>query len=93
MELYFNENNVYLVSSDNLCNNDSIGEAMLSVPEDPLSNAASPKCYTWVDNTDTACDNKFCVYADIENTGYFAASHKGVKLLNIAPAIGFCECW
>ena len=93
MELYYDDNKGYLASSDNLCEDDSIGKAMLSVPEDPLSNPTTQKCYTWVDNTDIACDGKFCVYADIEDTGYLAVSHKGVKILDTAPVAGFCECW
>lgn len=93
MEFYYTDNEEYIISSDNLCENDSIGKAMLSVPEDPLSSLTVQKCYTWVDNTNPACDGKFCVYAVLEDTGYLAASHKGVKLLDTAPAAGFCECW
>ena len=94
MEFYYTDNGRYIISSDNLCEDDSIGKAMLSVPEDPLSNPTTQKCYTWVDNmASPACDGKFCVYADIEDTGYLAASHKGVKLLDAAPVAGFCECW
>jgi prepilin-type N-terminal cleavage/methylation domain-containing protein len=94
MEFYFNDNKIYLASSDNLCSTDAIGETMLLVPEDPLSNSTTQKCYTWIDNTAPACDYKFCVYADLEGgAGYFAASHKGIKLLDTAPVAGFCECW
>ncbi|MCK4859831.1 MAG: hypothetical protein KAS87_04665 [Candidatus Omnitrophica bacterium] len=93
MEFYYTDNGEYIISSSNLCANDSIGKAMLSVPEDPLSNPTIQKCYTWVDNTNLACDGKFCIYAVLEDTGFLAASYKGVKLLDTAPAIGFCECW
>ena len=93
MEFYYNDNKAYLTSSDNLCKDDTIGEAMKLVPEDPLSNSTTQKCYTWVDNTDSACDGKFCVYAVLEDTGFFAASYKGIKLLDTAPVAGFCECW
>ena len=40
MELYYGDNEKYIVSSDNLCNDDSIGKAMPSVPEDSLSSSA-----------------------------------------------------
>jgi prepilin-type N-terminal cleavage/methylation domain-containing protein len=94
MELYLNENKVYITSSNNLCKDDSIGNFLTAVPEDPLSNTTTQKCYTWVDNTAPACDYKFCVYADLEGgAGYFAASHKGVKKLGAAPVAGFCDCW
>jgi len=58
--------------------------------------------YTWLGNAWSDADvascvegNFFCVYADLENGGYFAASEKGAKEVAVLPAYADndCACW
>jgi hypothetical protein len=63
----------------------SIGEIMVEVPKDPLSN----KGYGWIDNTKDS--SKFCVYAKLEQGRYYAGSHKGMRVLNLPPKN--LSCW
>ncbi|MDO8474208.1 MAG: type II secretion system protein [bacterium] len=66
-------------------------------PQDPLGVP-----YTWINNSigaTTECgDQRYCVYADLEEAGYFAASPKGARKLDYNPATGGpnpgkCPCW
>ena len=52
----------------------SIGTYMVETPTDPLEDTKTP--YVWVDNTGD--DQKFCVYATLEEGGWYAGSHKGI---------------
>jgi len=60
------------------------------VPKDPLGYS-----YHWLDNTDGATTNcgsqSYCAWAELEESGYLAASEKGVKLLADRPIK--CPCW
>lgn len=51
--------------------------------------------YAWVDNSPgatTSCsDQLYCVYANLEEGGYFAASEKGSREISSAPTS--CPCW
>lgn len=62
---------------------------------DPAPRDPSGSAYVWVNNAigaTTGCtDQQYCVYADLEEAGYFAASPKGARKLDTAPAA--CPCW
>lgn len=66
------------------------GAYLSSVPRDP-----SGISYTWINNAIgaiTGCgDQQYCVYVDLEEAGYFAASPKGARKLDAAPTQ--CPCW
>jgi len=62
---------------------------------DPAPRDPSGAAYTWINNAIgaiTGCgDQQYCVYADLEESGYFGASPKGAKKLDAAPTQ--CPCW
>ena len=62
---------------------------------DPAPRDPSGSAYSWINNAigaTTGCgDQQYCLYVDLEEAGYFAASPKGAKKLDTAP-IG-CPCW
>jgi len=62
---------------------------------DPVSRDPSGPAYAWINNAigaTTGCgDQQYCVYADLEEAGYFAASPKGARKLPAAPTA--CPCW
>ena len=66
------------------------GRYLDPVPQDPSGSA-----YIWISNAIgavTGCtDQQYCVYGDLEEAGYFAASPKGAKKLDAAPTQ--CPCW
>ena len=59
-------------------------------PRDPAGSA-----YVWINNAigaTTGCSaQNYCVYADLEEAGYFGASEKGARKLDAAPTQ--CPCW
>ena len=67
-----------------------IGTYLDPVPRDP-----SGPAYGWINNAigaTTGCtDQLYCVFADLEEAGYFAASPKGAKKLESVPIQ--CPCW
>lgn len=67
------------------------GKYLDSVPKDPKGAS-----YKWRDNSlgaTTNCDNQsYCVYAELEEGGYFAGSEKGAKKLDSAPPTGAGKC-
>lgn len=67
-----------------------VGTYLDPVPKDPSGSA-----YVWINNAigaTTGCgDQQYCVYADLEEAGYFAASPKGARKLDTAPTA--CPCW
>lgn len=62
---------------------------------DPAPRDPSGAAYTWINNAigaTTGCGSQqYCVYADLEEAGYFASSPKGAKKLDAAPTQ--CPCW
>ena len=67
------------------------GRYLDPVPKDP---AGIP--YKWIDNSasmggSSCSDQKYCVYAELEEGGYFAASEKGSRKLTTEPTK--CPCW
>jgi prepilin-type N-terminal cleavage/methylation domain-containing protein len=66
------------------------GRYLNPVPRDP-----SGLAHVWINNaigTTTGCnDQQYCVYGDLEEAGYFAASPKGARKLDAAPTQ--CPCW
>ena len=66
------------------------GRYLDPTPVDPQGAA-----YTWIDNSPgatTSCTNQsYCVYADLEEGRYFAASEKGSREIDSAPTQ--CPCW
>jgi hypothetical protein len=69
----------------------SIGESLINesimaeVSKDPVSG----ENYIWIDNTKNS--SKFCIYAKLEQGGYYAGSEKGTKILNFPPKD--LSCW
>jgi prepilin-type N-terminal cleavage/methylation domain-containing protein len=59
-------------------------------PRDPAGSA-----YAWINNAigaTTGCtDQQYCIYANLEEAGYFAASPKGARKIDTAPTQ--CPCW
>jgi len=59
---------------------------MLQTPEAP-----SGGDYGWIDNTGTACDTYggpgqcFCAYADLEDGGFYTATHAGTFEVTSEP--------
>ncbi len=74
MELYYGDVDAYLSQAGVPT---AIGTYMVVVPKDPKASAS----YGWV--TNAADDQKFCMYATMENKGtctttrYYTSSHKG----------------
>ena len=66
------------------------GTYLSPAPWDPAGSA-----YTWINNAigaTTGCgDQEYCVYGDLEESGYFGASPKGARKLDAAPTA--CPCW
>ena len=66
------------------------GRYLDPTPMDPQTGA-----YTWIDNSSaatTGCSSQlYCVYADLEEGNYFAASNKGSREISSAPTQ--CPCW
>lgn len=62
---------------------------------DPAPRDPSGVPYIWINNaigaTKGCTDQQYCVYADLEEAGYFAASPKGARKLDAAPTQ--CPCW
>lgn len=62
---------------------------------DPVPRDPSGVSYIWINNAigaTTGCtDQQYCVYADLEEAGYFASSPKGSRKLDTAPTQ--CPCW
>lgn len=62
---------------------------------DPAPRDPSGAAYVWINNAigaTTGCsDQNYCMYADLEETGYFGASPKGTRKLDAAPTQ--CPCW
>jgi prepilin-type N-terminal cleavage/methylation domain-containing protein len=66
------------------------GRYLDPAPRDPTGAA-----YTWINNSigaTTGCGSQqYCVYADLEEAGYFASSPKGARKVDAAPTQ--CPCW
>ena len=62
---------------------------------DPAPRDPSGAAYLWINNAigaTTGCnDQNYCLYADLEEAGYFGASPKGTRKLDAAPTQ--CPCW
>lgn len=70
-EIYYGDNSAFFASSTYPTN---IGTAMPTTPKDPRN--VSPYIYNAIDNT--ADTQKFCYYANLENTAtFYTASHAG----------------
>lgn len=97
MELYYNDNAVYLVGATATTPPTVIGTYMVSVPKDPGS--GNP-VYGWVDNGGNLQD--YCVFATLEKSSaipgnklYFAAGPGGSAqkdvLSTFTPTLTACE--
>lgn len=66
------------------------GRYLDPTPVDPQGGA-----YVWIDNspgaTSGCSDQMFCVYTNLEEGQYFAASEKGSREISSAPTA--CPCW
>ena len=82
MEMYYDIDRVYLTSSTLP---KRIGLYLDPVPNDPTEG----KSYGWIDNRRN--NQQYCVYAQLEDGDYFAASREGTKLLNNKPIL--VNCW
>jgi len=62
---------------------------------DPAPREPDGGAYIWIDNSSgatTGCsDQLYCVYTDLEEGDYFAASEKGSREISSAPTA--CPCW
>ncbi|MDP4007181.1 MAG: type II secretion system protein [bacterium] len=87
-------------SSPPACNGAGDGRYLDPVPKDPQQGGSS---YGWIDNVNTLTTNcssqLYCVYAPLEEGGWFAGSDKGSRNLNYNPSLpgspngGKCPCW
>jgi len=83
MEMYYDDGQAYLTSTGTTVPT-PIGTYLDPVPQDPQTGA-----YNWYSNgTD---DQKYCAWAVLEGTGFFAASHKGTKQTTTTPS--GLDCW
>lgn len=84
MELYYSDGEAYLTSATLPA---AIGTYMTSLPSDPGSNT-----YGWIDNNTVLDDQNFCVFAELEDGTWFAASAKGTKA-DLAAVPILVTCW
>ena len=80
-----------------LCNGPDDGK-YLETPGDPQGGL-----YSWLDNVNTLATNcssqSYCIYVDLEDGDWFAASEKGSRELPYNPGLpgspnsGKCPCW
>lgn len=86
MEMYYDGH--YSVEGNNYPASEAmpftIGIHLDPVPEDPLGYQ-----YNWQSNVEDS--RKYCLWAEFEQGGYFAASHKGLKELDEEPQN--LDCW
>jgi prepilin-type N-terminal cleavage/methylation domain-containing protein len=72
------------------CQGPEDGKYLDLVPLDPFGQK-----YFWLDNTPgsgTGCDSQhYCIFAKLEEGGYFAGSEKGTRFLENPPTS--CSCW
>ncbi|OHA71241.1 MAG: hypothetical protein A3D64_02645 [Candidatus Wildermuthbacteria bacterium RIFCSPHIGHO2_02_FULL_49_9] len=77
-----------------LCDGAGDGSYMNPVSQDPQGGP-----YSWIDNLNSCSAQLYCVYADLEEEGWFAGSEKGSKKLDydpgdpLSPNSGKCPCW
>jgi Tfp pilus assembly protein PilE len=80
-ELYFGMNGAYYVSTNYP---QKIGTYLAETPKDPGENA-----YTWVSNISNP--QRFCVYATLEEGGYYTASYFGnFQCSDTTPTLDDC---
>jgi type II secretory pathway pseudopilin PulG len=93
-EMYYTDNDRYYTSTDRE------GTPPIPIYLESLDDPQAPaKHYKWLDNT--ACPQKFCVYALMENSGrcgkgikrYFAVSERGSKEICGLPPTSGCNCF
>ena len=93
-EIYYGDNGRYYTSGDR--DGTPAIPLYLNALDDPKAPAQH---YKWLDNT--TCDQKFCAYAVMENSGdcgrgikrTFAVSERGTKRICGQPPIDGCACW
>jgi len=85
MEMYYSDDEAYLTYNATTVPA-AIGAYLDPTPLDPGSGNPS---YNWWDNT--ADDQSFCAWANLEGGGYFAASQRGTRELSVAPTS--VSCW
>ena len=83
MEMAYDDEQAYPMSATSTPSTDYLDP----VPEDPQTGVGP---YEWLDNT--ANDQEYCVWAELENDKFYAASPKGTRQLDVAPAAPF-PCW
>jgi len=84
MQMYYGDNEAYLTDTDYPS---KIGSYMLRTPEDPSGctyGSTGTECYGWIDNTGN--DQQFCAYADLEDGGFYTATHAGTFEVTDQPA-------
>ena len=86
-EMYYGGGDWYYYQSDGKTWPSAIGSYMMDVPTDPLEDVKTP--YVWVDNTSD--DQKFCIYATLEDGEWYTASHKGnYNCSDVKPTLNDC---
>ena len=83
MEMYYDEGMAYL-QTENMTAviSSGIGNYLPVVPQDPQ---APTRNYTWINNTGSGNDQRYCIYAHLESGKYLAASNKGTYELLLPP--------
>ncbi|MFH1423546.1 MAG: hypothetical protein ABIG29_01130 [Candidatus Nealsonbacteria bacterium] len=86
MEMYYGMENVYYTNSGTSWPS-AIGTYMPNIPTDPLKDTETP--YVWVDNTGN--NQKFCVYATLEDGKWYTSSYNGnYTCLDVKPTLNDC---
>lgn len=103
-EMHYVDNEAYLQDSASTGGTPEIDDGtthFLDDLNDPMcpggTCAGNQNDYEWMANDNTGCNDpeRFCAYADLENGGYFAASHKGTREVSTEPSTlaDPCDCW
>jgi len=91
-EMWYNDNESYFTTST------EHGVPAIGTYLAGFNDPQTSRDYEWLNNyACTSAGQAFCVYAVLESNKYFAASEKGTKLLDAAPASstysGTCACF
>ena len=90
MEMYYDANNWRYFTKTTIPTDADLAPFLDPFPVDPLNRA--PYVFGWIDNTAAALNaQEFCIFADLEGRGFFAASRKGTRELPTAPTV--VTCW
>ncbi len=96
-ELFYNECDKFMTSATlptsitSSAANCKAGASTVYMAKFPTDSAGTATPYIWLDNTAAGNDQKFCVYATLENpTKYYTASHAGNSESATVPTLAAC---